>query len=111
MAQASHKKPGVLARAIVVQRRRDAGLGEGKRCRLIDRPMRAAGERGCIETGLLQHARSDGDMALLAAVRGAGQRQLLIAKTETIRRAGFDKDKRLQGLDGGAWKHRRGHVA
>ena len=44
-------------------------------------------------------------------MRGAGQRQLLVAEAVSIRRAGLDQRQRLQRLDRGARENRRRHVA
>ena len=51
------------------------------------------------------------DMAGLAAVRRAGERQFLVAEAEAVGRARFDQRQRLQRLDGRARKDRPLDVA
>ena len=64
-----------------------------------------------IKTGFRQHALDTGDVRRLAAMRGAGERQLLVAKAVAVGRALLDQRQRLQCLDRRARKYRRSHVA
>ena len=73
--------------------------------------MGAAAQRRGIERRLRQHARDARDMPRLAGMRGAGQRQLLVAEAVSIRGAGLDQRQSLQRLDRGARENRRRHVA
>ena len=69
------------------------------RRRLMHRPMRAAFQRAGIEPGARQHAGGGRDMAGLAAMRRAGERELLLGETEAIGGARLDQHQRLQRLD------------
>lgn len=64
-----------------------------------------------VEAGFREHALDPDDVTRLPAVRGARQRQILVAKTEFVRRAGLDQGERLQRLHGGAREDRHCHVA
>ena len=102
----------MLARAVVVQRRRRAaGARQRLRRGLVQRPVGAAGERAGVEPGRAQHALDAGDMRRLAAVRRAGERELLVAEAVAVGAARLDQHQRLQRLDGRAGKHRRRDVA
>ncbi len=103
---------GMLARAVVVERRRLAsGTGEGV-CRGGARgPVRAAFECRFSQPRLRQHARGGLDVARLAAMRGAGEGQFGVAEAVAIGGAALDEGQRLQRLDGGAWIDRLVDVA
>ena len=101
----------MLAGAIVVQGRRLPGARHGRRRGLRNRPMRAATQRGRIETGFRQHAFNAGNMRRFAAVRGASERQLFVVEPVTIRHPLLDERQGLQCLDRGTRKYRHRHVA
>ncbi len=61
-----------------MQRRGDAGARERVSGGMRHRPMRAATQRRSVEAGLAEHVLDDDDMARLAAMRGAGERQLFV---------------------------------
>ena len=73
--------------------------------------MRAAAQRRSVKPRRRQHALDTRDMCRLAAMRGAGERQLLLAEAVTICRTRFQERQRLERLDGGARKYRRRNVA
>ena len=73
--------------------------------------MGAAGERRDIEPSPRQHARDTFDVCRLAAMRGTGERELLIAKRVTVGGARFYKRERLQRLDRRTRKYRLCNVA
>ena len=87
--------------------RADEGLG-GTCAR---RQMRAAFEIGLAPPRFGQHRRGRRDMARLAAVRGAGERQFGIAEAVAVGGAALDQRQGLQRLDGGARKDAPADVA
>jgi hypothetical protein len=80
-----------------VQRRRRAASRASARADGWWIGRRAAFERS-IEPAR-QHARGGGDMAGLARVRGAGERQLRRSEAIAVGGAAFDQRQRLQRLD------------
>ena len=97
----------MLSRAIVVQRRSAAAVPRQRDRRvLVRRPMRAAFERRLVQPALASIARRQLDMRRLARMRGAGQRQFLVAEAVGIGRAAFDQRQRLDRLDRRAREHR-----
>ena len=64
--------------------------------------MRAAFERPFIVARFGEHRARGRDMVLASRVRRAAERNLLVAQTQAIRGAAFDKRQGLQRLDGGA---------
>ena len=92
------EKAGVLAGAIVMQRRRRAGPRQRISRGLRHRPMRAAAQRRGIEAGVRQHPLDAGDVCRLAAVRRAGERQLLVAEAISVGGAAFDEGKACNAL-------------
>jgi hypothetical protein len=94
------QKAGVLAGAIVVERGwSEPRSGESEGGRMVKRPMHAAFERFRIKTGTCEHALDRGYVLRLAAVRGAGERELLIDETQAFRRSRLHKRQGLQRLD------------
>ena len=97
-AQGQHAR--MLARAVVVDRRRlgarhaqvACGLGPG-------RPMGAAFQVALGQPRFLKHALRHQHMGRLAAMGGAGERDLARREAERIGRAGFDQRQRLERLD------------
>jgi len=61
--------------------------------------MGAAFERALVEAEARQPGPHHVDVHRLAAVRGAGQRQLGLAHAEALGRAALQQHQRLQGLD------------
>ena len=94
-----------------MQRRRRAGSRHGGGGGLRNRPMRAAAQVGRRKPGFRQHALDASDMRSFAAMRGASERQFLIAQAEAIGRALLDQRQGLQRLHRGTRKYRRRHVA
>ncbi len=93
----------VFARAIVVQGgRRPPRARKRAGFVLAERPMRAAFERPFIVSRFGEHRARGRDMVLASRVRGAAERNLLVAETQAIRGAACDKRQGLQRLDGGA---------
>ncbi len=84
------EEAGMLAGAIVVQRRGPTRPRQRISGGLRNRPMHAAAQRGSIEADLRQHALDAGDMRRLAAMRSAGERQLFVAKAISVGRAALD---------------------
>lgn len=78
---------------------------------MVRRPMRAAFERGFVETGFRQHGLRQFDMRGLAGMRGAGQRQFAVAEAIGIGRTAFDQWQRLDRLHRRARKHRARRLA
>jgi hypothetical protein len=72
--------------------------------------MRAAAQCRGIETSRGEHAFHAGDVLRLAAVRSAGERELLIAKTVAVGCAVLHQRQRLQHLDRRTRKYRLCHV-
>jgi hypothetical protein len=99
------QKSGVLARAVVVQRRRlDAGRRHATLDRFAIRPMRAALQRLDIEPGLGEDTGDQRGVLGLAIVRGASDCELVVAETELVGGAALDQRQGLQHLDGRARK-------
>jgi hypothetical protein len=73
--------------------------------------MGAAFEVVLVKTGLAENGPCDTHMSLLAAVRGTGERHLLIIEAIFIRSAGLDQRQSLEGLDGRAREYRRVDIA
>ena len=97
---------GMLARAVVVQRpRRSARRRQRARRSRVVRPVRAAFQAGVVASRLRQHRPRRRDMQRLAAVRGAGQRDLRIGQTEQVRRPARHQRQRLQRLHRRAREH------
>ncbi len=94
--------PEQLLCSALARRRRARAL----RGLAVHRPMRPALSADGSRPARLQHAACGRDMALLAAMRRAGEREFFFAKAIAIGRAGFDQHERLQGLDGRARIHR-----
>ena len=93
----------VLAGAVVMKRAGHAALPRQRLRRgLVDRPVRAALQRACVEPGERQHACRRRNMAGLARMRRAGQRQFLGTQAIAVGSAGFDQWQRLEGFDRGA---------
>ncbi len=89
----------MLAGTVVVQRRGQLPGACQRDCRVvIARPMRPAFQRALIQAGSGEHRSRQFDMAGLAPVRGAGERQFLVAETQRIRGAAFHKRQRLDRL-------------
>jgi hypothetical protein len=105
------EKARMLARAVVVQRRRGAGPRQRVGRGLRERPMRPAAERRWLESRLRQDARDTFDVRPLTTVRGAGQRKLLVAQPVALGSARFHERQGLQGLDRRTREHLRRHVA
>ena len=105
------EEAGMLAGAIVVQRRGPTRTRQRISGGLRNRPMHAAAQRGSIEASLRQHALDAGDMRRLAAMRCAGERQLFVAEAITVGRPALDKRNRLQRLDRRARKDPRCDIA
>ena len=90
----------MLARAIIVDRARTLACAQELARRILaDWPVRAAGEIALVETGLGEQASHRLDMLSVAAVRGASDRKLVLAKRERVRRSAFDQRQRLHRLD------------
>ena len=82
----------MFARAIVVQRGwRPARARERPRFLLAERPMRAAFERPFIVSRFAEHRARGRDMVLTSRVGCAAERDLLVAQTEAVRSAAYDK--------------------
>ena len=64
-----------------------------------------------VESGLGEHGGGGGDMSGLAGMGGAGQRQLLVAQPEPVRRAAFNQRQRLDRLHRRARENRPLDVA
>ncbi len=73
--------------------------------------MSAAFEVAFAEPDRLQPGTHRLDMALLAIVRGAGERDVLVAQAEAFDGAALDEGHRLDRLVGRAWQDRRIDVA
>ena len=73
--------------------------------------MRAALQRGFIQSGLGQHGARQFDMLGLAGMGGTGQRQFFLAEAVSIGRAAFDERQRLDRLDGGPREDRPVRIA
>src|SRR5215469_10436054 len=101
----------MLAGTIVVQRRRRTGSRHCGGRGLRDRPMCAAAQVGRHEPDFRQYPLDAGDMRGFPAMRGASERQFLVAQAKTIGRALLDQWQRLQRLHRGTRKYRRRHVA
>ena len=103
---------GMLARAVVVQL---AGLMAGADERFggtgAGRQMGAAFEIGLAPPRFGEHRRGCRDMARLAAVGGAGERQFGIAEAVAVGGAALDQRQGLQRLDRGARKDRAGSMS
>src|SRR4029453_2888923 len=94
---------GMLAGAIVVDRKRPgAAPHESAKGLLADRLMRAAGKVALIEAGASEQASHRSDMDAVAAMRGASDRKLGVAKPKRVRRAAFDQRNGLESLHRGA---------
>ena len=93
-----------------MQRRRRAGTRHSGGRGLCDRPMRATAQVGRLKPGFRQHPLDAGDVRGFAAMRGASERQFLLAQGKAVGGALLDQRQSLQCLDGGTWKYRRGHV-
>ena len=106
------QEAGMLARTVVVQRRRLlAAPGQIARHRRVERPVAAAFERRAVEPGFRQHLRRQTRMAVLTRMGGAGQRQFTVAETVGIGGAGLDQRNALEHLDRRAREHRPQDVA
>ena len=66
------------------------------------RLVRAAGEIAFLEAELGEHPLDDRDVLGLAAVRGAGERELLVAPLEGVEAARLEKRHHLERLRAGA---------
>lgn len=73
--------------------------------------MRAADQRALVQAEPAQPAGGAADVARLAAVGAAGQRQLRRAEAGGVRRSRFHQGQRLQRLGGGADEDRAVDVA
>lgn len=106
------QEAGVFSRAVVVEL---TGLHpparQYPRCRIVHRPLHAAGERGLVKADARQPAGDRLDMVRLAIVGRAGKGQLTRGQAETVGGATFDQLDRLYRLDGGAGIDRRFDVA
>ncbi len=102
----------MLARAIIVDRlRTPARAYQLAHRRLADRPMRAASKIAFVEPGLGEQAAHRLDMQGTAAMRGAGDRKLVIAEPERIGCPALDQQNGLHRLDRRAGKHRSIDIA
>ena len=98
---------GVLAGAVVVHRLgRPAGGEQAFGRRRMQRRMRAAGQRVRGDADPAEPAAHAGHVHRLAAVRGAGQRELGLGQPEAARGPALQQGQRLQRLDRRARKHR-----
>jgi hypothetical protein len=96
---ADGEETGMLAGAIVMQRRRrGAGARQFDRHLLAARPMRAAFERPSVQSGPLQHGTRQRHMRRFARMGGAGERQFLFAEAECIGRTALHQRQRLDRL-------------
>src|SRR5262245_13378736 len=94
---------GMLARAIVVDRKRPgAAPHEIARGLLADWPMRAAGKVALVEARASEQASHGLDMHAVAAMRGASDRKLGVAKPERLGGAAFDQRNGLENFHRGA---------
>ena len=112
MAQAAHRKPAclpeqLLCSADAVPPARASACADGWCSGQCVPQASAVG----VEPGRPQHALDAGDMRRLAAVRRAGERELLVAEAVAVGAARLDQHQRLQRLDGRARKDRRRDVA
>ena len=73
--------------------------------------MRAAGKIALVEPGLGEQAPHRLDMHTVAAMRGAGDRELVIAEPKRVGGAALDQRNGLQRLDRGAREHRSLDIA
>src|SRR5262249_21334171 len=73
--------------------------------------MRAATQIGRLKPGFRQHPLDARDVRGFAAMRGASERQFLVAQAKTVGRALLDQRQSLQRLHSGTRKYRRRHVA
>ncbi len=87
------EEAGVLARTVVVGARERHAIGPR---------WRTAGQGTLVQADAVQPGAHGLDVKRLAAVRGAGERELRLAQPEGVGGAGFDQGQRLQHLDGRA---------
>ena len=72
---------------------------------------RAAYEASGGEAECFEHTAGNGHMELGSRVGAAGERNLLVAKTEFVSSAGLHEGQRLEQLDGRAREYGASHVA
>ncbi len=98
--QGRRQHPGMLARAVVVDAGRGrAGAQHGRGRRLVQGGVRAAGECRLIQAQAPEPGLDQGHMIRLAAMRGAGQRQLRGTDPERVGGTALDQGQGLEGLD------------
>ena len=86
---------GVLAGAVVVESRQPrARFAQQLHPARRQRVVRAAGEVALLESDVLEHRLRDRDVFGLAAMRRAGERQLIVAPMQLVESAGFDEPHR-----------------
>ena len=99
-AQATQTKPACFPEQLLCSATRaSARTGERAGGRVAERPVRAAFEHAFVASRLGEHRAGQRDMRLLARMRGAGERDLLVAEAEAVGGAALDQRQGLQRLD------------
>ena len=102
------QQAGVLARAVVVDGigmlATHGKFGDGAR---VTRWLYPAAEIGRTAADVCQPGAHCLQMYAFMVVRGAGEGDTFIAKSEGVGSARLEQRQRLHGFDGGAWKHRQ----
>jgi hypothetical protein len=100
---AAREYRGVLPRAVVVETRRPfACLAQRPLAALRERLVRSAREVALLHADRREHRLRDRDVLRLAAVRGASERELIVAPCERVEAPALDQRHDLEGLGAGA---------
>jgi hypothetical protein len=109
---AGEEKASVLTGAVVVQRRGlFSAADKGSRGSRVHRGIRAAFEIRNAESAPREHAPDDADVPRFSPVRGAEERDLIVAQPELPLAARRQQRHRLKRLCGGAQVDRESGVA